>query len=102
VKLGAPAGDGASKRDHLLAASKFTGELDPQLAEALQQLPSLVRPIWQAFEALCGTRHDGAPIALTEIEAWQRLNGVPLTPWEVETLLAMDQAALSAAPRRPK
>jgi len=34
-------------------------------------------------------------IPLTEIEAWCRLYGVSLTPWEIGTIKAMDSAVLS-------
>ena len=37
-----------------------------------------------------------APIALADIVAWQTLMGVQLTPWEIETLLQLDAAALAA------
>ncbi len=34
-------------------------------------------------------------ILLSEIDAWQRVFNVPLTPWEVETILHIDRAALT-------
>ena len=36
------------------------------------------------------------PIALADIVAWQTLMGVCLTPWEIDTLLQLDSAALAA------
>lgn len=36
------------------------------------------------------------------IEAWGRLAGVHLTPWEVETLTEMDAAALEALSSKPE
>lgn len=34
-------------------------------------------------------------IPMTEIIAWQKAMNVRLTPWEVETLLHLDRAALA-------
>ena len=53
-----------------------------------------------AFEQLHAARPGGgfaiAAIPLTEVIAWQQAMGVRLTPWEVETLLYLDRAALAA------
>ena len=35
------------------------------------------------------------PVQPSEVEAWCRLTGYRLSPWEVETLFAMDRAFLS-------
>ena len=40
------------------------------------------------------------PIAIAEVEAWCRLQGVTLSPWELDTLLAMDSAALQEVNRK--
>jgi len=37
-----------------------------------------------------------APISYTELEAWARLSASSPTPWEIGTLLAMDDAWRSA------
>ncbi len=37
-----------------------------------------------------------APITYSEILAWQQANRVDLTPWEVDTLRAVDAAAITA------
>lgn len=42
-----------------------------------------------------------SPLALSDIDAWCRLSGCRLTGWELETILLIDQAALSAA-TKPK
>lgn len=34
-------------------------------------------------------------ILLSEIDAWQRVFQITLSPWEVETILHLDRAALS-------
>ena len=38
-----------------------------------------------------------SPVAFGDIESWCRLQGVQLTPWELDTLLAVDAAALKEA-----
>lgn len=38
-----------------------------------------------------------SPLALSDVEAWCRLTGTRLTTWELDTLLAIDQTAISAA-----
>ncbi len=42
------------------------------------------------------------PLAMTDIEAYSRLTGVRLTAFELDTLLAIDQAALALAARRAR
>lgn len=100
--LGTPQGDGAPLRVHLQRLRQATGRVDAQLAESLRPLPAGVAPLWDVFAALSATRVPAAdgmgPITCVEMEAWQRLHGVALTPWEAETLLAMDRAARSVPP----
>lgn len=63
-------------------------------------LPAGVELLWQAFAELHGTRRGSGfgldPIACADVLAWQRMSRTRLTPWEVETLLLMDRAALVA------
>lgn len=62
-------------------------------------MPPGTESLWQAFNELSGARVPGGmgigPITLSEIAAWQGVFGVRLTPWEVETILAIDRAVLS-------
>lgn len=37
-----------------------------------------------------------------EIAAWQAITGVTLSPWEAETLIAIDRAAVAAQQDDPK
>lgn len=50
--------------------------------------------IWSVFLELCATRSLGMmganPITYLEIEAYQRLTELRLTPVEVRTILALD------------
>ena len=100
MQLGAPQGDGASLRTHLQRLRNNTGRIDPLLVAVNRPLPAGVAHLWDAFVALSATRAPAfeglAAITCTEIEAWQRLHGLRLTPWEVETLLAVDRAARGA------
>lgn len=55
--------------------------------------------LWQVFTELNATRQGGigpSRIALQDYLAWQQLHDVSLTPWEIETLIEMDIAALNA------
>jgi hypothetical protein len=36
-------------------------------------------------------------VGYVEIDAWQRVNNVRMTPWELETLIEMDRAALQSS-----
>ena len=51
------------------------------------------------FMDLHTTRPSGgfgpSAIPISEINAWQRAMSTRLTPWEVETILYLDRAALS-------
>jgi hypothetical protein len=92
MRLDAAQGDGAPLRVHLQRLRSATGRIDPLLAQSSQPLPASVAPLWDALVQICGTRAPGAPVSCIEIEAWQRLHGVRLTPWEVDTVLACDRA----------
>ena len=106
MQLSALEGDGAPLRTHLTRLRASTGRLDPRLAASMAPVPPAVAPLWEAFRTLSGTRAptvEGlAPITCTEIEAWQRLAGVRLTPWEADTLLAVDRSARTAAAQNRK
>ncbi len=91
-------GDGAPLRRHLEAAARHGGEVDGRLEESRAPLPMAVREIYHAFIELSATRHEGAPLTHLAVEAWQRTSGVSLSRWELDTVFAMDQAALGAVP----
>lgn len=87
--------DGSTLRQHLVAAAAHAGRADPRL-EA--QPPAGVDHIWRAFLDLHGSRATGfgvSAIAPSEVLAWQQLRGVRLTPWEVDTLAALDSAVVA-------
>jgi hypothetical protein len=88
--------EGGTRRQHLLALQAQSGITDPDLAVAL---PDEADSLWAAYIQLSAARPRGfgaSGIPMGEIDAWQRLHGVRLTPWEVDTLSAMDAAALAA------
>jgi hypothetical protein len=87
--------DGGTTLQHLQAAAVATGRVDAAL---LHQVPRAAAALWDAFCEIASGRQSGMgpqPVPNTEIEAWQRLSGVQLTPWEVDTIRLMDRAALA-------
>ena len=93
MRLGQRQPDGCTLREHLQAGAAATGRADPTLA---LDLPACVAALWQAFcELVRPVGMAAGAIPSVEIEAWQRLARVTLTPWEVDTLRAMDRAALA-------
>ncbi len=90
--------DGKPLRDHLLAAAAAGGGLHPLLAE---QPPRCVAWLWNTHCELTAARPAGLagdrPTPPSEVLAWQTLQGLRLSPWDVDTLAAMDRAALHAA-----
>jgi hypothetical protein len=88
--------DGTPLRAHLQAEARATGKPDPLL---LAQVPAAGAALWEAYCELSAMRPSGmGPCAIPglEYELWQRHGGVRLTPWEIDTLKAMDRAALAA------
>jgi hypothetical protein len=92
MRLDAAQGDGTPLRVHLHRLRSATGRIDPLLAQSMRPPPPAVAPLWDVLVRICSTRVPGAPVTCIEIEAWQRLHGVRLTPWEVDTVLACDRA----------
>jgi hypothetical protein len=96
--LGRKGPDGRPLREHLLAGWRQTGKKPDELD--LPPLDPSLQPIWDAFLDLGRSRAPAmsglAPITYSEILAWQQANRVDLTPWEVDTLRAVDAAAITA------
>lgn len=60
-------------------------------------LPPGCQLVWDTFIELHNARGGGmgpSPIAWRDVLAWQEVRGVQLTPWEVDTLMALDQVAM--------
>jgi hypothetical protein len=89
--------DGQPLHAHLRAAAAATGRPDPRLTRAV---PPAGAALWDAWCQLAGSRPPtmGGPagVPLSEIEAWQALNRIRFTGWELDTLVAMDRAAVAA------
>lgn len=74
------------------------GHVDERLTPL--PIPAEVRGLYEAYFTLSAARRSGfgpSALTLTDIESWSRLSGVPLTPWELETLIVTDAAALATA-----
>ena len=89
--------DGQPLRAHLLAGAAATGVADPRLS---RRPPAPGLALWDAWCQLASSRPpsmgEPAAVPLSEIVAWQALNGIRLTHWELDTLVAMDRAAVAA------
>lgn len=96
MQLAAAQPDGSTLRQHLQAAAAAGAPPDPRLNS---RPPEAAAALYDLFVALNAARPVGmGPNAIppSEMLAWQQLHGVRLSPWEAETLLAMDRAALAA------
>ena len=94
MQLAATQPDGSTLGQHLVAAVAAGMPAD----ERLQRRAAVeCGALWDAFVALDAARVPSmgvSPILSTELLAWQQLHGLRLTPWEVDTLQAMDRATL--------
>lgn len=60
-------------------------------------LPRGCRLLWDTFIELHNARGGGmgpASIGWRDLQAWQDMRGVKLTPWEIDTVMAMDLEAM--------
>ena len=69
------------------------------MPELLVELPLGVAHLWSAYMQLHQHKHQPA-LGLGDLVHWQALTGVKLTPWEVDTLLRVDEAAQAAVRER--
>lgn len=99
MQLSKRQGDGASLRVHLQRRAESTGRVDPRLVQV--EIPAPMRELWEAYRQLDATRRNSGMglhrITLADVAAWCRLMCVRLTPWEVDTLIGIDAAALAVA-----
>ena len=65
----------------------------------LPELPESIRGLWDVFLELHMARTPGAmgmgPLTYHDLDAYQRVTSLELTPWEVQTILCVDRAALA-------
>lgn len=98
AELGKRQQDGASLHDHLMAAWSATGRQPEELEQ--DELPPCIGVLLETYLDLSKTRGSNgmgySPLNYADLSAWQHVTGVQLTPWEAETLLAMDTATIQA------
>lgn len=95
--------DGATLRTHLQRMAYSSGKVDSRL-EA-HPPPRAVMVLWETFLLLAATRRSGMsahPLTMNDIEAYCRMANIQLTPWELETLIALDAVAMTAAVKNRK
>ena len=82
-----------------MLAAQRAGEDVPGLEAP--ELPPSCAWLWSAFLQLNATRGSNgmgpSAIGPADLLAWQQLRGLELTPWEVDTLFALDNAAMRAS-----
>lgn len=88
-----------------MAAAK-QGSADAAQGLRVDPLPKVISPIWNAFIAMHDARGSNghAPNAITwqDIAAWQQVSGNALTPWELDTIRAIDGVAMAAFAKQAK
>lgn len=93
---------------HLRAAQRQGADVG-DLLEPLP-IPAAAAALWGVWQGLKGQRRQAmqglAPLLAADIEPWLRLRGLRLTPWELDTLDALDLATRAvvagwAQPGRP-
>lgn len=71
----------------------------------MPDLPHAVLPVWEWFGELSARRGSSgfgpAPIAWSEIEAWERRNALRLKPHELDWIFALDRLFLAGATPKP-
>lgn len=101
--LNARQSDGQTLRQHLEAVEKMTGEI-PAMLKDRPVLPAECRPTWAAFCALSNRRQSGingpSPINWLEIDAYQRVTGDTLRPWQVDAITRLDSVWLEEATKK--
>ena len=89
--------DGATLRDHytiVARSGRHVPELDP--LPAPPACGDLLDAYWQMRQAAGSNGMGPNSITYEALAAWQNVFGARLSPWEIETLLALDSAALTA------
>lgn len=96
MQLGQRQRDGRPLRDHLLAAQR--GGYSHPLLQAPHLPPGGVE-LWELYLRISRASRQGLneqpTLAPSQVLAWQQLHGVRLSPWELDTLDAIEQAAIA-------
>jgi hypothetical protein len=104
--MAAPDEDGVPLIEHLRSAERQTGRT-PEALLAAPPCPVGCEELWHIFGQLHGCRGSTgfgpARISYLDLDAYQRVTGTKLVPWEVEAIRRADRAYLSDwAERQPK
>lgn len=94
--------DGSTMREHLAAVWERT-EIEPSRLATAPELPVELSQLWEDFMHLHARRgSDGfSPARITDlqIDAWQRLHGISLRPWQIDAIYKADNAFLASLPK---
>jgi hypothetical protein len=99
--------EGATLREHLVSAWERSGVQPDRLRNA-PKLPTGAESLWRDFLALHGCRGSSGMgplrISWADLDAYQRVQGIRLAPWEVEAIRRADNAYLrhhAASAKKP-
>jgi len=104
--MAAPQEDGVPLIDHLLAVEEKSGQT-PQVLLDAPACPPGCEELWRIFGELhsCRGNNGFGPTRITysDLDAFQRVSGIVLQPWELDAIRAADRAFLNDwAARQPK
>lgn len=89
--------EGVSLRSHLEQEEKVTGVTPQELL--MPEFPDVASHVWSYFLSIHQGRSYGIsgpnPVSYQDIEAWSRLTGWTLTPWELSAVKKLDAVFLS-------
>ena len=89
----------------LLDVERQTGKTPKELADLPEQ-PEGTEFVWQMFNELSMTRGVGLagalPITYGEIDAYQRVTGLTLQPFELQAIRELDMTFLGVVRGKPK
>lgn len=103
--LFSPQADGSTLAAMARSVEAQTGhwpEDVPDPPEIPPELEHLWVWFWQLRTANPSAGFGPTPLSFGEMDAWQRVTGNRLAPWQVDVLLAMDAAFLAAQPKQAK
>ena len=104
-EISQPQEDGSPLLAHLQAVWRMTGKQPAMLADA-PAMPEGCETLWRNFLELHDSRGStgwgAARITFADIDAWQRVRGAALSPFEVESIRRADNLWLGEFAPKPK
>jgi hypothetical protein len=104
-ELSKPQEDGTPLLIHLQRVWENTGSPPAMLRDA-PALPAGCKQLWEDFLELHGSRGStgwgAARITFADLHAWQQVNGVRLSPWEIGCIRKADDLWLAEFQPKPK